>query len=120
MLINDKFEQFKDLINACNENTYDTKITLNDLQGFWDLVYIQVEDVVTKFNYLEKLKQNKWQVTDEIVSKASTCGKPHVQEIKKKRISDKEHKKAARLRVEAAKLTFKRRFHTSKDDKSSL
>ena len=31
-----------------------------DLQGFWEMIYFQVEDIQQLFSELEKLEQNNW------------------------------------------------------------
>ncbi|XP_069669260.1 disks large-associated protein 5-like [Periplaneta americana] len=59
LLINEKFRQFSGLIDKCEEDGL-MKITFSDLQGFWDLVKIQVDDIDMKFNDLVILKQNQW------------------------------------------------------------
>ena len=34
--------------------------TLMYIQGFWDMVYFQVEDVEKKFEHLSELERNGW------------------------------------------------------------
>lgn len=36
--------------------------TAGDLQGFWEMVYLQVENVESLFADLEKLRANDWKV----------------------------------------------------------
>lgn len=36
-------------------------VTVEDLQGFWELVYIQVADIHSKFSELDKLRKNNWE-----------------------------------------------------------
>ena len=33
---------------------------LSPLQGFWDMVYFQVEDLLSKFEDLAELESNNW------------------------------------------------------------
>ncbi len=44
------------------------KINPDDLQGFWDMVTIQVEEVHGAFNDLDVLQQNNWTAVDEETS----------------------------------------------------
>lgn len=41
------------------------KINPDDLQGFWDMVTIQVEEVKGAFDDLDVLRQNNWTAVDE-------------------------------------------------------
>ncbi|XP_069128261.1 uncharacterized protein [Argopecten irradians] len=74
LLIAQHFKQLKGLVDNCEFRTGEKETTLTDLQGFWDMIYYQVEDVHTKFTGLEKLKDNNWvqdkpKVTKKIVKK---------------------------------------------------
>lgn len=59
LLINSKFKQFSSLITEC-ENNKKKKSFPHDLEGFWSLVYIQVENCNYRFEKLESLKNNDW------------------------------------------------------------
>jgi hypothetical protein len=72
LLIDERFDQFNDLIRLACEYTAsltspandssDLKVVLtSDLEGFWEMIEIQVKDVENKFRYLEKLKENKYE-----------------------------------------------------------
>ena len=41
---------------------------MEDLQGFWDMVYYQVEDVDKKFEKIARLEKNNWveQITEDV------------------------------------------------------
>lgn len=59
-----KLKQYHGLVeNAESQGCDCLKTTSEDLQGFWDMLYFQVEDVLTKFKYLEELECNAWQDT---------------------------------------------------------
>lgn len=47
-------------LNRSPEDAFPT--TLDDLQGFWDMVYLQVTHVDTIFEDIEQLKRSDWQV----------------------------------------------------------
>jgi disks large-associated protein 5 len=49
LLLRSKFSQFRDLINKCEKSLEgETKepVTCSDLEGFWDMVFIQVKEFV--------------------------------------------------------------------------
>ncbi|XP_075557015.1 disks large-associated protein 5-like [Dermacentor variabilis] len=62
LLITERFAQFTGLIHICENNVGEKKTTCEDLQGFWDMVYLQVEDVQKKFDQLTKMQENAWQL----------------------------------------------------------
>lgn len=71
LLVNQRFKQFSGLIKNCEDNVtpkgneidvevtrsngYFVSVTPMDLQGFWEMIYYQVEDIYTKFKYLDGL-----------------------------------------------------------------
>lgn len=60
LLITKKFEQFRSLIDKCEDSNADAPVTCEDLHGFWDMVYIQVGNLQKRFENLEQLKGNNW------------------------------------------------------------
>lgn len=48
-------------MNRSPEDAFPT--TIDDLQGFWDMVYLQVTHVDSIFADIEKLKANDWIVS---------------------------------------------------------
>ncbi|KAJ1529704.1 hypothetical protein ONE63_006458 [Megalurothrips usitatus] len=61
LLMKKKFEQFRGLIAASENGELERRVTVEDLQGFWELVYIQVSDIHSKFQEVQKLKENNWE-----------------------------------------------------------
>ncbi|KAJ8946033.1 hypothetical protein NQ318_023282 [Aromia moschata] len=62
LLISKKFQQFRSLIEQCRSNEYVEKpISCKDLHGFWDMMYMQVEDLNKRFNNLDNLRANNWE-----------------------------------------------------------
>ncbi|RZF40421.1 hypothetical protein LSTR_LSTR011191 [Laodelphax striatellus] len=59
LLVNEKLKQFKDLLKKFQKGDGDESITPNDLEGFWELVLIQVNDVKGKFSRLEHWSKSK-------------------------------------------------------------
>lgn len=68
LLINQRFAQFRGLVNNCENGSGWQKITCDDLQGFWEMVYIQVEDVDKKFEALTGLRENNWSLVEQNAS----------------------------------------------------
>jgi hypothetical protein len=63
LLINERFTQFLELIDQCEKSTVNSeikKVLCSDLQGFWDMVDCQVEDVKSKFKNLQQLFDNNF------------------------------------------------------------
>ncbi|XP_064077253.1 disks large-associated protein 5-like [Macrobrachium nipponense] len=63
LLMRERFVQFSGLIDDCEFKRGEKETTCQDLQGFWDIVYFQVEDVKKKFLQLSDLKTNNWEVS---------------------------------------------------------
>lgn len=67
LLVTQKMKQFEGL---CNNNLHQLPnekfpTTVEDLQGFWDMVMLQVDHVDSLFKEIEILKANNWQKTEE-------------------------------------------------------
>ena len=61
LLVTKKFKQFSGLLDLSEDPTAEKKTLVSDLQGFWEMMYIQVEDIDKKFLELEELKENNWE-----------------------------------------------------------
>ena len=66
LLINGKFRQFESLIAVYNDtkdsadNKKNKKITQQDLQGFWELIDLQIKDLDTGFDNLNTIYENSY------------------------------------------------------------
>nr|XP_038036155.1 disks large-associated protein 5 isoform X2 [Anas platyrhynchos] len=73
LLIAERFKQFEGLVDNCEFKRGEKETTCTDLDGFWDMIYFQIEDVNKKFDNLKMLQDNGWQPLDvpseEIVKK---------------------------------------------------
>ncbi|NXA49427.1 DLGP5 protein, partial [Nothocercus julius] len=73
LLIAERFKQFEGLVDNCEFKRGEKETTCTDLDGFWDMVNFQIEDVNKKFDNLKKLQENEWQPLDvpskEIIKK---------------------------------------------------
>ncbi|CAH1774920.1 unnamed protein product [Owenia fusiformis] len=93
LLVAQRFKQFVGLIDNSEFNTGEKEITATDLQGFWDMIYFQVEDVNKKFEDLAKLRANNW---------VEETPKPKVVAVKKKTVKPAVKKAAAKPVVKKA------------------
>ncbi|NXX47658.1 DLGP5 protein, partial [Tricholaema leucomelas] len=64
LLIAERFKQFEGLVDNCEFKQGEKETTCTDLDGFWDMVNFQIEDVNKKFDHLKKLQDNEWQLLD--------------------------------------------------------
>ena len=71
MLIRERFVQFERLIDDSEFNHGEKYIGDEDLQGFWDMIGFQVDDMKEKFEALELAKQNKWKQQPKQAAKAA-------------------------------------------------
>jgi len=55
LLVNQRFKQFSGLIKDCEEGSK-PPVTPQDLEGFWEMIYFQVEDIHRKFKDLIHVK----------------------------------------------------------------
>ncbi|XP_039568858.1 disks large-associated protein 5 isoform X2 [Passer montanus] len=69
LLIGERFKQFEGLVDNCEFKRGEKETTCTDLDGFWDMVNFQIEDVNKKFDNLVKLQDNEWKPLD-VPSKA--------------------------------------------------
>ncbi|CAF4742522.1 unnamed protein product [Pieris macdunnoughi] len=74
LLATQKMQQFQGLcynnINECGDEQFPT--TLEDLQGFWDMVLLQVRNVDALYSHLDSLKANNWEEIAPAPSKLPT------------------------------------------------
>ncbi|XP_032877953.1 disks large-associated protein 5-like [Amblyraja radiata] len=61
LLMAERFKQFRGLVDNCEFKTSEKEVTSADLEGFWDMVYFQVESVNNKFQRLKKIQENNWE-----------------------------------------------------------
>ncbi|KAK5850600.1 hypothetical protein PBY51_001466 [Eleginops maclovinus] len=60
LLMKERFKQFGGLVDDCDLGRGEKITTCTDLQGFWDMVYYQVEDVYKKFDALKAAESRGW------------------------------------------------------------
>ncbi|XP_019725784.1 disks large-associated protein 5 isoform X2 [Hippocampus comes] len=60
LLMKERFNQFSGLVDDCELRRGAKLTTCSDLEGFWDMVYFQVEDVHRKFDALKEAEARNW------------------------------------------------------------
>ncbi|XP_028845963.1 disks large-associated protein 5 isoform X2 [Denticeps clupeoides] len=60
LLMKERFAQFCGLVDDCDLGRGEKLVTCTDLQGFWEMVYFQVEDVDRKFGALREAEGRGW------------------------------------------------------------
>ena len=96
LLICKKFERFRRLVTDCETGKGEMLVTCKDLQGFWDMMYMEIKDCDTRFEKLEKLRTQGWKEDEPPVSKP--IAKKKVTVRKKKVVSTKPSSLRAFLR----------------------
>uniref|UniRef100_A0A4W5QB14 DLG associated protein 2 n=1 Tax=Hucho hucho TaxID=62062 RepID=A0A4W5QB14_9TELE len=110
LLMSQKFQQ---LYWLCQQNLDPSAMprpTSQDLAGFWDLLQLSIDDVTTKFDKLQQMKNNDWRPVEKspekklppAVPKKSMIGKRGVTREKSLDLPDR-HRQEARRRLMAAK-----------------
>nr|XP_002131828.1 uncharacterized protein LOC100176117 [Ciona intestinalis] len=137
LVITERFTQFTTLIdradgkNGCSKD--DRPVLLSDLRGFWDMIYFQVEDVMSKFSALQKVADDGWKraetdkkKTAPVTSKKTAtkrgpkkntgAGKPKTQSAEE----EKKRREAARKRLAEARKAAQAKLSQEKVSPSSL
>ncbi|XP_039544158.1 disks large-associated protein 5 isoform X1 [Pimephales promelas] len=78
LLMKERFGQFSGLVDDCELGRGEKITTCTDLQGFWDMVYFQVEDVNKKFNALKEAEARDWKEEVRPVTRKRVAKKPPV------------------------------------------
>ncbi|XP_073845839.1 guanylate kinase-associated family member mars isoform X2 [Musca autumnalis] len=95
LLTSKKFMQFKGLIDRCearatgindvpNDGSEKTKdVDATDLEGFWSMLGLQVDNLEKRFTNLERWKANDWQDPDEVKPKPVKSKPKNLSKVKK-------------------------------------
>ncbi|XP_004682150.1 PREDICTED: disks large-associated protein 5 [Condylura cristata] len=108
LLMKERFKQFEGLVDNCEYKRGEKETTCTDLDGFWDMVSFQVEDVNQKFSNLAKLEESGWQNTDN--TSKNVFRKKVVSGIASKPKQNDGGRIAARNRLAAIKNAMKERI----------
>ncbi|XP_073067313.1 disks large-associated protein 5 [Manis javanica] len=108
LLMKERFKQFVGLVDNCEYKRGEKETTCTDLDGFWDMISFQVEDVNQKFNNLTKLEESGWQNHNNTNKKVFR--KKVVSGIASKPKQDDDGRIAARNRLAAIKSAMRERI----------
>ncbi|KAM6360066.1 disks large-associated protein 5 isoform 2-T2 [Alca torda] len=114
LLIAERFKQFEGLVDNCEFKQGEKETTCADLDGFWDMVNFQIEDVNKKFDNLKKLQDNEWQPLD-VPSKAIVKKKTIPNGVSKPKLGAA-GRTAARNRLAAIKAAMRDKMKHDRDD----
>ncbi|XP_055088132.1 disks large-associated protein 2-like [Periophthalmus magnuspinnatus] len=64
LLMSQKFQQFYWLCQQNLDPSAMPRPTSQDLAGFWDLLQLSIDDVTAKFDELQQIKSNAWQLVE--------------------------------------------------------
>lgn len=109
LLMAERFKQFEGLVDNCEFKRGEKETTCADLDGFWDMVNFQVEDVIKKFENLKQLQKNGWQMVDDIQPNRPAKKKAAIQRVAKQKGGSAETT-AARKRLQAIKAIMKNKM----------
>ncbi|KAH3703857.1 uncharacterized protein LOC127860219 [Dreissena polymorpha] len=108
LLISQKFQQFRDLCEQHKCPVEGAKPTKwEDLQGFWEMVKLQVDDVHDMFNEIEMLRNNAW-IEITVPSRRSSSGSrssPKSNSVNVSNASTPSHTPGSKRRAQRVKET---------------
>ncbi|XP_036937563.1 disks large-associated protein 5 isoform X2 [Acanthopagrus latus] len=114
LLMKERFKQFSGLVDDCELGRGEKITTCTDLQGFWDMVYYQVEDVNKKFNALKEAESRGWvEEHKPLLRQKKVVKKPSAVPAKPTGT-----KGAAKSRLAAAKAAMKARQQAAEAEKT--
>uniref|UniRef100_A0A3B3ZIP4 Uncharacterized protein n=1 Tax=Periophthalmus magnuspinnatus TaxID=409849 RepID=A0A3B3ZIP4_9GOBI len=115
LLMKERFKQFSGLVDDCDFCRGEKITTCTDLQGFWDMVYFQVEDVNKKFDALKEAEGRGWMEDHKpLPRQRKVVKKPAAAPAPSKPAGTKA---AAKSRLAAAKAAMKARQQATESEK---
>ncbi|XP_063975415.1 titin [Diachasmimorpha longicaudata] len=75
LLIRKKFERFKTLVNDCETGLGVQLVRCADLQGFWEMMQMEIINCNSRFTKLEEIKSKGWQEDDQVIVQKKTVPK---------------------------------------------
>lgn len=116
LLMKERFHQFGGLVDDCEFGRGEKITTCTDLQGFWDMVYYQVEDVLKKFDALKEAETRGWVEEHKPPPRQKKVVKKPVAAAAPAKPAGT--KAAARSRLAAAKAAMKARQQAAETEKT--
>ena len=99
-----RFHQFQDLINNCEFDLGEKKTTCTDLQGFWEMIYFQVEGIVKDFADLCDIEKNQWRIVKSEPMKASMDNRFNKKPLKKATVNNGPKKTPSKVKKPTSNL----------------
>ncbi|NWY45755.1 DLGP5 protein, partial [Sylvia atricapilla] len=109
LLIGERFKQFEGLVDNCEFKRGEKETTCTDLDGFWDMINFQIEDVNKKIDNVKKLQDNDWQPLD-VSSKAVVKKKAVPSGVSKPKV-EAAARTAARARLASVKAAMRNKMN---------
>ncbi|MEQ2179125.1 hypothetical protein GOODEAATRI_021419 [Goodea atripinnis] len=116
LLMKERFNQFSGLVDDCELGRGEKITTCTDLQGFWDMVYFQVEDVNKKFDALKEAEGRGWVEEHQPPPQKRKVVKVNTLESPAKPTGNKA---AAKSRLAAVKAAMKARQQEAEAEKAA-
>lgn len=116
LLTSSKFMQFKKLIDEFEQ--MGSNMSSEDLEGFWTMVYLQVDNCNQRFERLETLKKDNWIDATMNVSKEKKIRTEGITIAKNKPVK-KNANRALQAMIQKARQQYKAK-HTNADDVSDV
>lgn len=89
LLIRKKFERFRGLVLDCETGKGEMLVTCKDLQGFWEMMYMEVRDCDGRFAKLERMRENGWVDEEEEALRKEVQKQQEQQPRRKKGVAGK-------------------------------
>lgn len=81
LLRNSKLKQFRAFLSDAERNIIGKPVKLDDIRGFWETIYIQIDEVNRIFEELSKLKENNYVISNSVTVPDGVCFKKPVKKI---------------------------------------
>lgn len=94
LLLTSKFKQYRGLCSEYEKTS--RKMTADDMQGFWELILLQVNDVKKMFTALRNLHENNWVIPKSPMPKKKGVATPRTPASNKKKPREKTPAQKAR------------------------
>ncbi|XP_034018188.1 disks large-associated protein 2-like isoform X5 [Thalassophryne amazonica] len=127
LLMSQKFQQFYWLCQQNLDPSAMPRPTSQDLAGFWDLLQLSIDDVTAKFDELQQIKSNHWQLLESPEKKEQKWPQPLSKRPAKGRVTRERsldlqdrQRQEARRRLMAAKRAASFRQNSATEHADSI
>ncbi|XP_061666135.1 disks large-associated protein 5 isoform X2 [Syngnathoides biaculeatus] len=115
LLMRERFNQFRGLVDDCELGRGEKITTCSDLQGFWDMIYFQVDDVRRKFDDLKEAEGRGWVKEHQPPPRQRKAVKKPAGDPAKPAVS----KAAVKSRLAAAKAAMRAQMEAANAEKAA-